>query len=63
LALASETTCIQFDLGFIAQLGYEHEGELFDTMLLSQLLYAEAGAPRLRKGRTSHVLGRWPSAS
>lgn len=30
-----------FDLGFLAQLCYEHEGEL---MLLSQLLYAGAAA-------------------
>jgi ribonuclease D len=45
-----------FDLGFFDQLGYEHEGELIDTMLLSQLLYAEAAAPPLRMGRTSHAL-------
>jgi DNA polymerase III epsilon subunit-like protein len=33
-----------FDLGFLAQLCYEHEGELIGTMLLSQLLYAGAAA-------------------
>jgi hypothetical protein len=34
-----------FDLvGFLAQLCYEHEGELIDTMLLSQLLYAGTAA-------------------
>jgi hypothetical protein len=58
--LKRKTLAIQnaaaFDLGFFAQLGYEHEGELIDTMLLSQLLYAEAAAPPLRKDRTSHAL-------
>jgi DNA polymerase III epsilon subunit-like protein len=57
--LKRKTLVIQnaaFDLGFFAQLGYEHEGELIDTMLLSQLLYAEAAAPPLRKDRTSHAL-------
>ena len=29
-----------FDLAFLHELGYEHEGEVVDTMLLSQLLYA-----------------------
>ena len=36
--LKRKTLVIQnaaFDLGFFAQLGYEHEGELIDTMLLS----------------------------
>jgi DNA polymerase III epsilon subunit-like protein len=33
-----------FDLGFLAQLCYEPEGELIGTMLLSQLLYAGAAA-------------------
>jgi DNA polymerase III epsilon subunit-like protein len=33
-----------FDLGFLAQLCYEHEGELIGTMLLSQLLYTGAAA-------------------
>jgi DNA polymerase III epsilon subunit-like protein len=58
--LKRKTLVIQnaaFDLGFFAQLGYEHEGELIDTMLLSQLLYSEAAPPPLRKGRrTSHAL-------
>ena len=45
-----------FDLGFSDQLGYEHEGELIDTMLLTQLLYAEAAVPPLKKGRSSHAL-------
>ena len=31
-----------FDLAFLRELGYEHEGEVVDTMLLSQLLYAGA---------------------
>jgi DNA polymerase I-like protein with 3'-5' exonuclease and polymerase domains len=29
-----------FDLGFLGRLAYKHEGEVVDTMLLSQLLYA-----------------------
>jgi len=33
-----------FDLGFSAQLCYEHEAERIDTMLLSQLLCAGAAA-------------------
>ena len=45
-----------FDLGFLHQLGYEHEGEVIDTMLLSQLLYAGANVPPPKTGRTSHAL-------
>ena len=37
-----------FDLGFLAQLGYENEGELIDTMLPSQLLYARAAVSPLK---------------
>jgi DNA polymerase III epsilon subunit-like protein len=58
-ALTGKTLVIHnaaFDLGFLAQLGYEHEGELIDTMFLSQLLCAGAAVPPLKKGRTSHAL-------
>jgi DNA polymerase III epsilon subunit-like protein len=46
-ALKGKTLVIHnaaFDLGFSAQLCYEHEAERIDTMLLSQLLYAGAAA-------------------
>jgi DNA polymerase III epsilon subunit-like protein len=46
-ALKGKTLVIHnaaLDLGFLAQLCYEHEGELIDTMLLSQLLCAGAAA-------------------
>ncbi len=45
-----------FDLGFLSRRGYEHEGEVVDTMLLSQLLHAGASVPPLKGGRTSHAL-------
>ncbi len=46
-----------FDLGFLRERGYEYEGEVIDTMLLSQLLYAGIKVPPLKQGRTSHALG------
>jgi len=46
-----------FDLAFLREVGYEHEGEVMDTLLLSQLLYAGANVEPLRSGRTSHALG------
>jgi DNA polymerase I-like protein with 3'-5' exonuclease and polymerase domains len=59
-ALKEKTLVIHnaaFDLGFLHQLGHEHEGEVIDTMVLSQLIYAGANVPPLKKGRTSHALG------
>jgi len=58
-ALREKTLLIHnaaFDLGFLRELGHKHEGEVIDTMLLSQLLYAGANVAPLRKGRTSHSL-------
>ncbi len=69
-AMAAAATCrgrlihnAAHDLGFWAQLGYEQEGELIDAMLLSQLLYAGAAVPPLKKGRTSHALDTVADAS
>ena len=59
-ALRKKTLLIHnaaFDLAFLHELGYEHRGEVVDTMKLSQLLYAGATVAPLRSGRTSHALG------
>src|SRR5215207_597416 len=44
-----------FDLGFLSALGFE-PGEVADTMILSQLLYAGAKVEPLKRGQTSHSL-------
>jgi DNA polymerase-1 len=45
-----------FDLGFLHDLGYEHEGKVIDTMIMSQLLHAGADLPPLKGNRSSHAL-------
>lgn len=58
-ALKQKTLVIHnaaFDLGFLHEFGYEHGGEIIDTMLLSQLLHAGAEVAPLSKGQTSHAL-------
>jgi DNA polymerase I len=44
-----------FDLGFLSSLGFV-PGEVADTMLLSQLLYAGSKVEPLKRGQTSHSL-------
>jgi DNA polymerase III epsilon subunit-like protein len=44
-----------FDLGFLSTLGFE-PGNVADTMILSQQLYAGAKVEPLKRGQTSHSL-------
>jgi hypothetical protein len=44
-----------FDLGFLSSLGFV-PGKAADTMILSQLLYADSKVEPLKRGQTSHSL-------
>ncbi|MBD0327849.1 MAG: hypothetical protein ICV68_15555, partial [Pyrinomonadaceae bacterium] len=44
-----------FDLGFLASLGFV-QGNVADTMIFSQLLYAGSKVEPLKRGQTSHSL-------